>query len=43
MRYLFIALGCAAIIGLIKYWIPMIDAIISFLEKAWKKMTRQKK
>ena len=41
MRYLFIILGCAAFIGLIKYWIPMIDAIIAFLEKGWKKIFKQ--
>jgi len=40
MRYLYIILGCAAFIGLIKYWIPMVDRIILCIEKLWSKLFR---
>ncbi|MDA8568673.1 hypothetical protein N9K80_00905 [Flavobacteriaceae bacterium] len=40
MRYLYIILGCAAFIGLIKYWIPMVDRIILWIEKLWSKLFR---
>ncbi|MEJ6547324.1 MAG: hypothetical protein QNL28_03940 [Flavobacteriaceae bacterium] len=43
MRYFFIILGCAAFIGLIKYWIPMIDAIIAGIEKVGRALIKKKK
>jgi len=42
MRYLLIVLGCAAFIGLIKYWIPMVDTMIEAAEKLWKKLIPKK-
>jgi len=43
MRYFFIILGCAVFIGLIKNWIPMVDAIIAGIEKVGRALIKKKK